>query len=737
MRRRLGLGFWLAIGWIGLVLLAALLADLLPFPRYDETLAGPPQSGPSAAHPLGTDGLGRDVLSRVVYGARVSLGVGLGAVLLGLGIGAPLGVLAGYRRRATDAIIMAVNDVAQAFPALVFALAVVAFAGANLRNVLIVLGVLGVPSWVRLIRGATLTFAEREFVLAARVLGTRDRRILWREIVPNVAVPAASYAFIGMAVVVVAEGSLAFLGLSVQAPTPTWGGLINEGRTLMETAPHMVLAPSIVMFLTVLSFNLVGDRLRSMTDVRESGLEPVRQAAAAPALPTAPHPIRDTLLQVEDLRTHFVTPRGVVKAVDGVSFTLERGRTLAIVGESGSGKSMLIRSILGLLPGTSVRGGNVYLSGDDLTTYSPVEMRSVLGLRLGTVFQDPMTALNPVRTIGTQVTEPLRVHLRMSRKQARAEAVRLLASVGIPDPVRMLRRYPHQLSGGMRQRVTIAMALSCRPDVLFADEPTTALDVTIQDQVLRLLHQQREERDMAVVLVSHDLSVVARWADEVIVMYAGKVVERGPADEVFARARMPYTEALLQAAPRLTDPVHHRLRVIPGRPPDLVDLPAGCAFRARCAYAQERCEREAPPLFEEAHHQYACWYPRDTAPARPLEPALLPTTASPNSDHPPTPDTHPSDTHPSHAQPLDAHPSDTQPLDAHPSDTQPLDAHPSDAQPLDARRPSTTEAHRPSPPTGTADPQHPPLPSPSEAATKTTTAAEEAAGVKGAEFGGR
>jgi peptide/nickel transport system permease protein len=327
----------------------------------------------------------------------------------------------------------------------------------------------------------------------------------------------------------------------------------------------------------------------------------------------ATHPIRDCLLQVEDLRTHFVAPRGVVKAVDGVSFTLERGKTLAIVGESGSGKSMLIRSILGLLPGQAIRGGNVYLSGEDLTTFTPEEMRAVLGPRLGTVFQDPMTALNPVRTIGTQVAEPLRVHLGMGRRQARAEAGRLLASVGIPDPGRMLGRYPHQLSGGMRQRVTIAMALSCGPDVLFADEATTALDVTIQDQVLRLLHRLRAERDMAVVLVSHDLSVVARWADEVIVMYAGKVVERGPAAEVFARARMPYTEALLQAAPKLADPVHQRLRVIPGRPPDLADLPAGCAFRARCPYAQERCAAESPPLFEEGRHHYACWYPREAA----------------------------------------------------------------------------------------------------------------------------
>ncbi|MGP4023622.1 dipeptide/oligopeptide/nickel ABC transporter permease/ATP-binding protein [Actinomadura sp. 3N407] len=620
-RERLGWGFRLAALWIVLVVAAALTADLLPLPDHDATLSGDPRAAPGLDHPLGTDGLGRDMLSRVVHGARVSLGVGVGAVVLGLLIGGPLGLLAGYRRGLADRIIMTGNDIMLAFPALVLALAVVAFAGPSVRNVLIVLGLLGVPAWVRLIRGVTLSFARREFVTAARALGARGATVMWREIAPNVVLPALSYAFTVMAVVVIAEGSLAFLGLSVRPPTPTWGGMINEGRSTLDTAVHIVLVPSAVMFLTVLAFNLVGDRLQELTGYRESGLEPARarRRAAAPSTPPAPRPEgTPPLLEVTGLHTAFPTPRGTLRAVDGVSFTLERGRTLAIVGESGSGKSVLIRSILGLLPDAAARSGRVHLADRDLTDAGPDGMRDVLGTRMATVFQDPMTALNPVRTIGTQVTEPLRVHLGMSRGRARETAERLLASVGIPEPRRVLRGYPHQLSGGMRQRITIAMALSCDPEVLFADEPTTALDVTVQKQIMRLLHRQRDERDMAMVLVSHDLTVVAEHADEVIVMYAGKIVEQGPAEDVFTAPRMRYTEALLRAAPDLNAPSHTRLTVIDGRPPDLAAPPAGCRFHPRCPFARERCTTEEPPLMSGGDHRsHACWYPADGTETRP------------------------------------------------------------------------------------------------------------------------
>ena len=334
--------------------------------------------------------------------------------------------------------------------------------------------------------------------------------------------------------------------------------------------------------------------------------------ATMPSATTSGEP----LLRVEDLKTHFRTPRGLVKAVDGVSLTLDRGRTLGLVGESGSGKSVLSRSIMQLFPKRNVvTSGRVVFDGRDITAIDPREQRELWGTEMSMVFQDPMTSLNPVMKIGDQLTEGLRKKLGMEREEAEATALELMRSVRIPEPAQRLQEYRHQLSGGMRQRVTIAMALACGPRLLLADEATTALDVTVQAQILNLLQDLQEERHMAMILVTHDLGVVAGRTDEIAVMYAGKVVERAPTSVLFSAMKMPYTEALLRSIPRLEDPSHTTLRAIGGRPPDLISPPAGCSFSPRCPYAQERCHTEEPPLVagDEPGHSFACHYPVGTA----------------------------------------------------------------------------------------------------------------------------
>jgi peptide/nickel transport system ATP-binding protein len=322
-------------------------------------------------------------------------------------------------------------------------------------------------------------------------------------------------------------------------------------------------------------------------------------------------PDEGTLLDVRNLKTHFATARGVVRAVDGVSFTLERGAALGIVGESGSGKTVLARSIMGLLPPRGVhREGEVFFAGTDLRRLDAKQMRRYWGKQMSMIFQDPMTSLNPLMTIGNQIAEPLRVHLGSDKAEARAVALRLLTDVGIPEPEKRLDQYPHELSGGMRQRAMIAIALACGPTLLFADEPTTALDVTVQAQILELIARQRRDRNMSVILVTHDLGVVAGHTDSIIVMYAGQVVESAPTRSLFTSMRHPYTEALMRSIPQLDQPSHTRLLAIGGRPPDLINPPEGCRFAPRCPYAEERCLQEAPTHQSDTPgHSFACWNP--------------------------------------------------------------------------------------------------------------------------------
>jgi oligopeptide/dipeptide ABC transporter ATP-binding protein len=317
------------------------------------------------------------------------------------------------------------------------------------------------------------------------------------------------------------------------------------------------------------------------------------------------------VLEVKELRTQFFTPEGVVKAVDGVSYDVKEGETMALVGESGCGKSVSALSIMRLIPRPPGRivGGKISFQGVDLSTLNDEEIRKIRGKEIAMIFQEPMTSLNPVLTIGRQLTETLEVHLNMNRDDGARRAAEVLKLVGIPDPDRRLTQYPHQFSGGMRQRVMIAMALSCNPKLILADEPTTALDVTIQAQILELLKDLSRRLGVAMIIITHNLGVVARYADRVNVMYAGKVIESGASVEIYHHPQHPYTLGLLHSVPRLDEPRREKLDPIEGQPPDLINLPQGCSFRPRCRFAEEKCRQEVPPLVElGGRHWCACWF---------------------------------------------------------------------------------------------------------------------------------
>jgi oligopeptide transport system ATP-binding protein len=318
----------------------------------------------------------------------------------------------------------------------------------------------------------------------------------------------------------------------------------------------------------------------------------------------------EKILEVSDLHTEFLTEHGIVKAVRGASFYIDLGETLGVVGESGSGKSVTMLSIMGLIesPPGKVTQGEVYFDGINLVDLSSEEIRNIRGKDIAMVFQDPMTSLNPVFTIGEQLFEALRAHKPLSKKECRRQSADLLNLVGIPEPLRALDDYPHQFSGGMRQRVMIAMALSCNPRLLIADEPTTALDVTVQEQLLELIENLRDQMNMSVIWITHDLGVVAGISDRVLVMYAGRIVEKGPVHKIFADPRHPYTLGLLRSIPRLDSTEDKHLDVIPGSPPDLIRLPQGCTFAPRCQFRVDQCLQEEPPIEEVEEGRFsACW----------------------------------------------------------------------------------------------------------------------------------
>jgi peptide/nickel transport system ATP-binding protein len=595
---------WAIAGVIFLivVIVAAIFAPLVaPHPPNAQDINAI-NSAPSWSHWLGTDDLGRDILSRLIWGARISLRAAFEIVGLAALVAIPLGLIAGFFRGAVDSVIMRTMDALFSFPPLILALTVAALLGADVNDAAIAIAIVFVPGFVRLLRGEVIAVREEAYIESARSLGATSKRLLARHVLPNVASPIIIQLALSLGFALLTEAGLSFLGIGEQPPTPSWGGMLQEGFQFINSAPWAVIFPGIAIMLTVLAFNLVADGLRdSLGRERPAGSGLVgggsrrdRSRLARLGMSgrekvgTTPAPAA-ALLQVEDLRIEFLTGQSWLPVMADARFSVERGKTLGLVGESGSGKTVTALAIMGLLPAAVSRvGGSIQFEQHELTAMSPAGMRKLRGNDIAMIFQEPMTSLNPAYTVGNQIAEQVRTHRGVSRADAWKVAVEMLDRVEIPRAATRAQDYPHAFSGGMRQRVMIAMALSCSPKLLIADEPTTALDVTTQAQIVELLHGLQREEDMAMIFVTHDLGVIADVADDVAVMYAGQIVEHRGATDLFGSPRHPYTEALLHSIPQLT-PRGEPLHAIPGMVPRPDQFPTGCRFAPRCSYAHEAC----------------------------------------------------------------------------------------------------------------------------------------------------
>ncbi len=587
--------FGLAI--VVLVVLIALSAPLLPLPNPDITdLAHRLQKPFSEGHWLGTDQLGRDILSRIIWGARVSLAVGIIATLIAAITGSLIGILAGFYGRWLDNLLMRSIDMVMAFPYMLLALAIVAVLGPGLMNALFAIAIVNIPFFARSVRGVTLGLVRQEYVDAARLSGLSDARILGGELLPNVLPVIIITMSTTVGWMILETAGLSFLGLGAQPPQADLGSMLGEGRKLMIIAPHVATIPGLVILVLVIGINLLGDGLRDVLDPRLKAGALVRPSAATEVdarLKAAPKKNEnEALLSVNNLKTHFVLGEDIYKAVDGIDFSLQAGECLGIVGESGCGKSVAALSLLGLVPTPPGRivDGRIRYHDEDLLQVGIERLSQIRGNRISYVFQDPLTTLNPLFSVGEQIAETIRRHQGLPSKAAMLRAIELMEKVQIPNAHDRANAYPHELSGGMRQRIGIAMALANDPEIIIADEPTTALDVTVQAEILKLLDNLRSERKLALIFITHDFGVVGELCDRMLVMYAGRVVETGTTDEIFEQASHPYTKQLMECVPQLGE-AERELHAIPGLPPAVNHLPPGCAFAERCRYAVTDCRQ--------------------------------------------------------------------------------------------------------------------------------------------------
>jgi peptide/nickel transport system permease protein len=547
--------------------------------------------------PLGRDEFGRDVLSRLLWGARTSLSVAFASAAIAGVVGTALGLIGGWFRGVGAVLAVRSMDIVLCFPPILLALLVVTLLGPGAWTLILVLSVLFLPGFARVTYAEVLSARSHDYVEAVRAAGASHLRILSRTVLPNIAGPVLVQLSLAVAAAVVLESGLSFLGLGVVPPSPSWGLMIRGARATMEQAPLLLLWPCAALTLTILAMNLLCDALRDAVDPRTAGARVQLRVIdrLLPGIVPAPAPKPDVVLDVQGLTVEIETPRGKIRPVQDVSLTVRAGETLAIVGESGSGKSVTATAVMGLLPPAARPvAGHAWFGDRDLLTLSESQLQELRGAAMAMVFQDPMSSLNPVLRVGEQVREAISAHHpRLGGKALEARALELFRRVGIADPLRRLQNYPHQMSGGMRQRVMIAMALANSPLLLIADEPTTALDVTVQAQILDLLADLKRETGTAMIFITHSLGVVAEIADRVAVMYAGQVVEQGNVVDVFTRPLHPYTRALLDAVPE----GEGMPAGIPGVVPLPYDFPVGCRFAPRCVRAVEACT-QAPPELE-------------------------------------------------------------------------------------------------------------------------------------------
>ncbi|MFD4371132.1 dipeptide/oligopeptide/nickel ABC transporter permease/ATP-binding protein [Streptomyces sp. NPDC058486] len=616
---------------LGILLLVTAAAVLAPLIASDPLATGTPVQAPGAEHWFGTDRVGRDVFSRVVYGARYSLVIGLGATALAVVGGALLGALAATSRKLGDESVMRTLDVIMSFPPIALAAVLVAVFGPSVPVIIGTIAFVYVPSLARVVRANVLSQYGEDYVAAEKVIGARRGHIVLRHVAVNCAAPVMVFATVLVAEAITFEASLSFISAGVQDPNPSWGNVLAYGRQILLSGGWWAtFFPGMVLLITVLALNILSEGLTDASAAPKSARTddaPVKREAARPeaeprsreeidaALAKLAEVVRTTeptarpvpedaaeLLVVKDLAIRFPDRYGDVNVVDGISFTVREGETLGLVGESGCGKSITSLAVMGLLARNAEVSGTIEYRGRNLLTMDRKERQALAGPEIAMVYQDAMSSLNPSILVGKQLSQ------LTSRGGTRTPA-ELLELVGL-DPQRTLRSYPHELSGGQRQRVLIAMALSRSPRLLIADEPTTALDVTVQAQVVELLVRLRDELGFAMVLVSHDLALVGDLSHRVAVMYAGQLAEVGDTRSVLQAPSHHYSRGLLGSVVSL-EAGAKRLHQIHGVVPAPKGFGAGCRFASRCEAATELCRTTPPELTAPAGraHEFACHHP--------------------------------------------------------------------------------------------------------------------------------